>query len=75
MHPCQLPLQHRWIRLHQALHAARAFGAGDGADAGALADQGVVVDLALHQQQVAAVLRQRQGVLGCLLYTSDAADE
>ncbi|MCY1430545.1 hypothetical protein D9M71_464950 [compost metagenome] len=64
MHPRQLPLKHRRIRLHQPLYAAGAFGAGDRANARALAHQGIVADLALHQQQVAAVLRQGQGVLG-----------
>ncbi|MNG01348.1 hypothetical protein D3C84_843230 [compost metagenome] len=64
MHPRQLPFEHRRIRLHQPLHTASAFRAGDRADSRTLADQRVVTDLALHQQQVAAVLRQGQGVLG-----------
>jgi hypothetical protein len=41
-----------------------AFGAGDRADTRTLANQGVIADLPLHQQQVAAVLRQCQGILG-----------
>ncbi len=64
MHARQLPLQHRRIRLHQAFYAARAFRAGDRPDTSPLANQVVIADLALDQQQVAAVLGQGQGVLG-----------
>ena len=64
MHPRQLPLKHRRIRLHQPLHTASPLRAGNRPDSCTLANQRVVTDLALHQQQVAAVLRQSQGVLG-----------
>ena len=64
MHPRQLPLQHRRIRLHQALHTAGPFRAGNRADTCALADQRVLTDLALHLQQVTAVLGQGQRILG-----------
>lgn len=66
VHARQLALQQRGVRLQQALDTAGAFRAGDGADARALAQQRVVGDAALHQQQVAAVLGQGQGVLGRL---------
>ncbi|MNQ88286.1 hypothetical protein D3C85_1035430 [compost metagenome] len=64
MHARQLALQQRGIGVQQALDAAGAFGAGDRADTGTLAHQVVLGDAALHQQQVAAVLAQREGALG-----------
>src|SRR5690606_8330729 len=39
-------------------------GAGNRTNAGTLANQRVIADLPFHQQQVAAVLRQRQCILG-----------
>src|SRR5471032_1993675 len=48
VHSRQLAFEHGRVGLHETFYAAGAFGAGDGADAGALTDQGVVIDLALH---------------------------
>ena len=56
VHACQLAFEHRRVGLHQALYTARSFRAGNRTDAGALANQRVVTDFALDQQQVAAVL-------------------
>ena len=53
MHPRQLPFEHRRIRLHQPFYTASAFRAGDRPDPRTLADQGVIADLALDQQQIA----------------------
>src|SRR5690606_128263 len=66
MHAGQLALEQRGVGLEQAFDAAGALGAGDRTNARALSDQFVLADVALDQQQVAAVQRHRQRGLGRL---------
>ena len=66
MHARQLALQQGRVRIEQPLHAAGPFRAGEGADTNALTQKCIVPNFPRHQQQVAAVLGQGQGILGAV---------
>lgn len=62
-HADQLTLQKRRVGLKQALDTAGPFGAGDRTNASALTNQRIIRYRALQQEQVSAVLAQRECVL------------